>query len=728
MAGTTKTWADRLGPGLSGLFRSYSLIFFSHQVGFGILLFLASFIEPGAGTCGLVVLCLTRLGHRLFELEESLWTSGTLGFNAVLFGLALGDVYRFDLYLLLMLFPAAFLNLAVTMLFKQWLAKYQLPFLSIPFILSAWIFLLFARQVGSLSLSDHNVFMAGAFGFENIIAEDIRQTEPLWKIYLKSLSGLFFQKSLWTGALMAIGLLVYSRIAFSLSVIGFITAFAFYRLGGFNESDLTYHYTGFNFILTAIAIGGYFLLPSWRSYLLAIACIPLLVLLHHGLSGALQPYQLPAYSLSFSLVVIGVMVMLQQRTSFRNFQQVIEQTGIPEQNLYLSVSKAERFGKQYPIRFQLPVAGEWMVSQGYNGGITHLDRFQYALDFIILDAEMRSYQGVGSRVEDYYCYNKPVLAPADGWIEIAVPFVEDNPVGQVNREENWGNTVVIRHAEGVYSKLSHLKKDSIKVYPGQFVRKGDILATVGNSGRSPEPHLHYQIQGLPTIGSYSIPYPFAAFVKKNHKGRKLVEFSIPEEGCLVANPEKSETLFQAFNFLPGQQIKTVLEKDGQTEVSTWSVFTDAWNQLHLQCSLTGADLIVQHDGQFFRCTQFTGDKNSGLFWFFISVNRVLLSQDKALIAEDTFALNTFKPGPLLFFQDFLAPFYLFLKSPYSSNSLNTDYGLTNGQASLSSEARLDAFGKAVYRLKAQINIKQNRLESIQLWQQQKPFSLHFYWA
>lgn len=330
MAGNAKTWADKLGPGLSGLFRSYSLIFFSNQVGFGILLFLASFVEPGAGTCGLVVLALTRLGHKIFELEESLWSSGTLGFNAVLLGLALGDVYKFDLYLLLMLFSAAFLNLGITMMLKQWFAKYQLPFLSIPFILSAWVFMLFARQVGALSLSDHNVFVAGAFDLETIVHEDVRQAEPIWKIYLKSLSGLFFQKSIWTGLLMVVGLLTFSRITFSLSFLGFLAAFTFYRIGGFNETDLTYHYTGFNYILTAIAIGGFFLLPSWKSYLLALACIPLLALLHHGLSGMLEPYQLPAYSLSFSLVVIGILVLLQQRTFFRHFQYVIEQSGIPE--------------------------------------------------------------------------------------------------------------------------------------------------------------------------------------------------------------------------------------------------------------------------------------------------------------------------------------------------------------------------------------------------------------
>jgi urea transporter/murein DD-endopeptidase MepM/ murein hydrolase activator NlpD len=660
-------------------------------------------------------------------LDEPLWTSGTIGFNAVLFGLALGDVYRFDLFLLLMLVPAAFLNLAITMSFRQWLAKYQLPFLSIPFILSAWVFFLFARQVGSLSLSDHNIFMAGAFGLENIVQEDIRLPEPWWKIYLKSLSGLFFQKSLWTGLLMAIGILSYSRIAFSLSLLGFLAAFAFYRIGGFNETDLTYHYSGFNFILTAIAVGGYFLLPSWRSFLLTLACIPLLVLLHHGLSGLMQPYQLPVYSLSFSMVVIGILLIIQQRVKFKFLQQVIEQTGIPEGNLYLSVSKAERFGRQYPLKLQLPVSGEWMISQGYNGGITHLEQFQYALDFINLDAEMRAYQGVGSKLEDYYCFNKPVLSPADGWVETIVQVVEDNPPGQINRDENWGNTLVIRHAEGVYSKLSHLKKDSIKVYLGQFVRKGDFLATVGNSGRSPEPHLHYQIQGLPHIGSYSFPYPFSAFVSRDHKGRKLKEYSIPDEGTIVSNPEKSETLQQAFNFWPGQKVKTKLEKDGQSEESIWDVFTDAWNILHIRCNTTGADLSIQNDGQFFQCTRFEGDKSSGLFWFFLSVNRILLTQDKALVSEDTFALNTFKPGIFLFLQDFVSPFYLFLKSPYSAKSLSTDHGLNNGSAQLASEARLDAFGNPLYRLTSQINIRQKRIEEIQLCQNKKSFCLSFHW-
>ncbi len=68
--------------------------------------------------------------------------------------------------------------------------------------------------------------------------------------------------------------------------------------------------------------------------------------------------------------------------------------------------------------------------------------------------------------EDFYCFNKPVLAPADGWVEEILDGVEDNAIDQVNLTQNWGNTIVIKHADKLYTKLSHLKNNSFRVGKG----------------------------------------------------------------------------------------------------------------------------------------------------------------------------------------------------------------------------------------------------------------------
>lgn len=58
--------------------------------------------------------------------------------------------------------------------------------------------------------------------------------------------------------LIAFGLLYSSRIAFSLSVIGFYLAYLFYSIFGADVNDLNYNLLGSNFIFIAIAIGCFF--------------------------------------------------------------------------------------------------------------------------------------------------------------------------------------------------------------------------------------------------------------------------------------------------------------------------------------------------------------------------------------------------------------------------------------------------------------------------------------
>jgi murein DD-endopeptidase MepM/ murein hydrolase activator NlpD len=81
--------------------------------------------------------------------------------------------------------------------------------------------------------------------------------------------------------------------------------------------------------------------------------------------------------------------------------------------------------------------------------------------------------------------------------------------------------------------MSHLKKGTFKVKSGDFVKQGDLLAACGNSGRSPEPHLHFQVQVAPYLGSKTIDYPFAYFEQKTPTGVQLSQFKKPTEGNLV---------------------------------------------------------------------------------------------------------------------------------------------------------------------------------------------------
>ena len=60
-----------------------------------------------------------------------------------------------------------------------------------------------------------------------------------------------------------------------------------------------------------------------------------------------------------------------------------------------------------------------------------------------------------------------------------------------------GNYVIIDHGNNEYSVMVHLKKNSLRVKRGDRVKQGQVIAQVGQSGLSTEPHLHFEVVSNP---------------------------------------------------------------------------------------------------------------------------------------------------------------------------------------------------------------------------------------
>jgi len=278
----------------------------------------------------------------------------------------------------------------------------------------------------------------------------------------------------------------------------------------------------------------------------------------------------------------------------------------------------------------------------------------------VLDEDGKEFTSKGDRVEDYYCFNKVIIAPADGLVEEIHDGIADNEIGEVNLDQNWGNSLVIKHTPWLYSQLSHIKSGSFQVEKGDSIKKGQVLAHVGNSGRSPSPHLHFQIQATPFVGSETLEYPISNYMVNDSGNKNLRINTIPKENQLVQNIEVDNALKKAFGFIPGQKLAFTHE-DNKTE---WEVGIDYFNNTYLHCPKTQSSAFFDRKDNELIFTSFKGDKKSLLFKFYLAAYHVVFGFSQEMQIEDVLPANTMKRNGVSIIQDFIAPFYLFIKPKF----------------------------------------------------------------
>jgi murein DD-endopeptidase MepM/ murein hydrolase activator NlpD len=85
----------------------------------------------------------------------------------------------------------------------------------------------------------------------------------------------------------------------------------------------------------------------------------------------------------------------------------------------------------------------------------------------------------------------------------SVHSAADGIVVRADWESGYGRLIIIDHGNGVQTYYGHLS--TFGVVPGQEVRRGDVIARSGASGRVTSPHLHYEVRmgGTPVN-----PYPY----------------------------------------------------------------------------------------------------------------------------------------------------------------------------------------------------------------------------
>ncbi len=150
--------------------------------------------------------------------------------------------------------------------------------------------------------------------------------------------------------------------------------------------------------------------------------------------------------------------------------------------------------------YRLPFDGRWFVMAGgdtinVNHHMVEASQW-FGIDFMKTGGLVnRSVaKGRGKALDDYYSWGQPVLSPVTGVVRKTHDSLPDNPIGTRDKNNAFGNYVVIEAGPKEFVYLGHLQKNSVAVREGERVTAGQLLGKCGNSGNTDGPHIHMHVQ------------------------------------------------------------------------------------------------------------------------------------------------------------------------------------------------------------------------------------------
>ena len=492
-----------------------SQILFVQSKMVGFLLLVISLQNPNMALAGIIafgsiILFAKLCGFYIRKFSNCYWI-----YNPLLVGLSIGCLFRVDFKVAGLIVVMSILTILVTTFLESMLVSRGLPLLSLPFAIVSILVYMVAHSYGKL-------FSLALF----------TQTEPafmtslpIWLAsFFRALGMIIFSPTVITGILIFVILLWFSRILLLLAIVCFFAGvYTQSCLDGTFETAITSSYS-FNYILVGLATVT-FLKPSLRTYALALLGVCVCVFFADATTKIAGFYRIPVFTLPFNISVILLMLTLRR---FGYLDQNIELRETPEKSLSANLVSKQRFCIDKPA-IGLPFAGQCTVYQGWDGEWTHNGKWRHAIDFVCCDENGSMHKSSGCCLEDHLIFGMDILAPVGGCVVSCCDYLPDNPVGNVDHINNWGNHIILRSPEGIHVELSHLMAKSLLVKQGDYVSPGQILAKCGNSGFSPVPHLHIQVQRSCYLGDDTIPFTFTMF----HSGGDLRLRSCPLHGEVI---------------------------------------------------------------------------------------------------------------------------------------------------------------------------------------------------
>jgi murein DD-endopeptidase MepM/ murein hydrolase activator NlpD len=150
------------------------------------------------------------------------------------------------------------------------------------------------------------------------------------------------------------------------------------------------------------------------------------------------------------------------------------------------------------------------------GGLARIAQ-RFAIDWVQI-RDGATHRGDSENNANYYAWGQDAIAVADGIVASVKDDIPENVPGIDSRavpitlETVGGNYVILDIGDGRYAFYAHLQPGSLRMAPGDRVRRGQVLGLVGNSGNSTEPHLHFHLADANSaLGAEGLPFVFDSF-------------------------------------------------------------------------------------------------------------------------------------------------------------------------------------------------------------------------
>ncbi|MBN2828694.1 MAG: urea transporter [Candidatus Cloacimonetes bacterium] len=633
----------------NAILNCYSTILFSNEKYVGLLILLSTMLEPKTGLTGLFGAIIAIFFARIFRFDSWESISGIMGFNSLLVSLGFGYFYPFEHFNPVIFLPLLIITSVLTLLTYVTLNSIIMRYFNFPSMSLAFSFI-------AIFLSFFYLRLGGTLmGETRALILQINPVLPRYpELYFKSLGSIFFQPNIIAGVLISIALLLTTRIGFVLSILGYSLSYLFMTVfNNFPSGEILF--PSLNLILITIAIGGVFFIPSWSSYLLAVIAAITGLIIAFSFQTMLYNFYIPPFAFPYCITVFIFVYSMRLRLLNSSPYGVDFDSFHPEGNLEYYYSRIERFYQTGTSQFFLPFSGEWTLTQGNDGEHTHKQQWRFAWDFEVYDKEGKAYKNDGIVPNDYYCYGKPALASASGYVVKVLDGIPDNPINQINTTDNWGNYVIIQHWGSICTMYAHLKSGSITVRQGDYIVKGTRLGAVGNSGRAAVPHLHFNVQLGPEAGSSTLKAYLVNYKKSSDSSTfNFIPYGIPEKGETIS-PLLPEAVLQDILHLKVSDDSTfrVNCHDGIKE-EKWEVAVDLLGNLSLSNNL-GAMLYFSVYEGIYNGFSYTGKRKCALYAFAVLLSRFPYLKSKEILWHD-------KPPLSIFFEPYKEKSILFLKA------------------------------------------------------------------